>query len=92
MQVGISPQHDTILRSSYILYKNTIYPAHKRWLGLQVGWACLNYHQIYRRPRGMYFSATDKGVMAAMVWNWPCHKVNPLCFQDFAEKLSQGGT
>lgn len=41
----------------------------------QVGWACLNYHQIYRRPRGMYFSATDKGEMAAMVWNWPCHKV-----------------
>ena len=28
-----------------------------------VGWACLNYHLLFRRPRGMYFSATDKGEM-----------------------------
>ena len=28
-----------------------------------VGWACLNYHLLFRRPRGMYFSATDKGQM-----------------------------
>lgn len=21
-----------------------------------VGWACLNYHKLFRRPRGMYFS------------------------------------
>ena len=28
-----------------------------------VGWACLNYHLLFRRPRGMYFSAADKGEM-----------------------------
>lgn len=28
-----------------------------------VGWACLNYHKLYRRPRGMFFSAADKGHM-----------------------------
>jgi hypothetical protein len=28
-----------------------------------VGWACLNYHLLFRRPRGMYFSANDKGEM-----------------------------
>lgn len=40
-----------------------------------VGWACLNYHLIYRRPRGMFFSAADRGEMASMVWNWPHQKV-----------------
>ncbi len=28
-----------------------------------VGWACLNYHLLFRRPRGMYFSANDTGEM-----------------------------
>lgn len=28
-----------------------------------VGWACLNYHKLFRRPRGMYFSANDKNEM-----------------------------
>lgn len=28
-----------------------------------VGWACLNYHKLFRRPRGMYFSAQDKNEM-----------------------------
>ena len=31
-----------------------------------VGWACLNYHRLYRRPRGMYFSAADKGEMVGL--------------------------
>lgn len=36
-----------------------------------VGWACLNYHKLYRRPRGMFFCAKDKGEMNSMMWNWP---------------------
>jgi hypothetical protein len=28
-----------------------------------VGWVCVNYHKLYRRPRGMYFSAQDRGEM-----------------------------
>lgn len=28
-----------------------------------VGWVCTNYHKLYRNPRGMYFSATDRGDM-----------------------------
>jgi malate dehydrogenase (decarboxylating) len=30
-----------------------------------VGWVCTNYHKLYRRPRGMYFSAADKGEMVS---------------------------
>lgn len=37
-----------------------------------VGWACINYHKLYRRPRGMFFSAQDRGEMvggvALLVW------------------------
>lgn len=28
-----------------------------------VGWACLNFHKLYRSPRGMYFSSEDAGQM-----------------------------
>lgn len=31
-----------------------------------VGWVCVNYHKLYRRPRGMYFSAHDKGEMVRL--------------------------
>lgn len=30
-----------------------------------VGWACMNYHKLYHRPRGMYFSAADRGMMVS---------------------------
>jgi len=36
-----------------------------------VGWACMNYHKLYRRPRGMYFSANDRGEMVRG-WGEPC--------------------
>lgn len=28
-----------------------------------VGWVAVNHHRLYRRPRGMYFSAKDRGEM-----------------------------
>ncbi|KAK9904347.1 hypothetical protein WJX75_009960 [Coccomyxa subellipsoidea] len=55
-----------------------------------VGWACLNYHKLYRRPRGMYFDATDKGEMAAMVWNWPANEVDAIVITDGSRILGLG--
>lgn len=40
-----------------------------------VGLVCQNYGGLYRRPRGMYFSAKDKGEMMSMIYNWPSHQV-----------------
>ena len=34
-----------------------------------VGWACINLHKLYRRPRGMYFSANDRGEMVRGGWS-----------------------
>ncbi len=47
-----------------------------------VGWACLNYHKVYRRPRGMYFSSEDTGEMVR-----PSHAM--MLFHDFI--WSNGG-
>lgn len=35
-----------------------------------VGDACRKFHVMFRRARGMYFSADDVGEMNSMVWNW----------------------
>ena len=29
-----------------------------------VGWACLNYHKLFRRPRGMYFCKAGELLLA----------------------------
>ena len=39
-----------------------------------VGIACQAFGSIFRRPRGMYFSAYDKGNFLAMTYNWPTGK------------------
>ncbi|PSC74934.1 malic enzyme [Micractinium conductrix] len=55
-----------------------------------VGWACINYHKLYRRPRGMYFSANDRGEMASMVWNWPHENVDAIVVTDGSRILGLG--
>ena len=36
----------------------------------QVGYACQNAATLFRRPRGMYFTARDKGDMHAIIQVW----------------------
>ncbi|KAK9842196.1 hypothetical protein WJX84_009028 [Apatococcus fuscideae] len=55
-----------------------------------VGWACLNYHKVYRRPRGMYFSSDDMGEMNAMVWHWPENEVDAIVVTDGSRILGLG--
>lgn len=40
-----------------------------------VGLVCQKYSGLFRRPRGMYFSAADRGEMMSMVYNWPAEQV-----------------
>ncbi|KAK9828988.1 hypothetical protein WJX72_003247 [[Myrmecia] bisecta] len=69
---------DNFVEMSHIVYTPT------------VGWACLNFHRLYRRPRGMYFSASDKGEMAAMAWNWPANQVDAIVVTDGSRILGLG--
>eukprot|EP00877_Chromochloris_zofingiensis_P009541 jgi/Chrzof1/4840/Cz15g01060.t1_MME1[v5.2] len=55
-----------------------------------VGWVCVNYHKLYRRPRGMYFSAHDKGEMAAVAYNWPQPDVHAIVVTDGSRILGLG--
>lgn len=55
-----------------------------------VGWVCLNYHHLWRRPRGMFFSAADQGEMAAMVWNWPQNDIQAIVVTDGSRILGLG--
>ena len=55
-----------------------------------VGWACSLFSQVYRRPRGMFFSCLDKGQMASMVYNWPSEDVEAIVVTDGSRVLGLG--
>ncbi|XP_010544377.1 PREDICTED: NAD-dependent malic enzyme 2, mitochondrial-like [Tarenaya hassleriana] len=55
-----------------------------------VGLVCQNYSGLYRRPRGMYFSAKDKGEMMSMIYNWPAEQVDMIVITDGSRILGLG--
>ncbi|PKU69000.1 NAD-dependent malic enzyme 59 kDa isoform, mitochondrial isoform X1 [Dendrobium catenatum] len=55
-----------------------------------VGLVCQNYGGLYRRPRGMYFSAKDKGEMMSMIYNWPSKQVDMIVITDGSRILGLG--
>ncbi|KAJ8450194.1 hypothetical protein Cgig2_033388 [Carnegiea gigantea] len=55
-----------------------------------VGLVCQNYSGLFRRPRGMYFSARDKGEMMSMIYNWPAHQVDMIVVTDGSRILGLG--
>lgn len=55
-----------------------------------VGLVCQNYGGLFRRPRGMYFSAKDKGEMMSMIFNWPSEQVDMIVVTDGSRILGLG--
>jgi len=55
-----------------------------------VGWACSHFSHLYRRPRGMYFCAKDRGEMASMVYNWDSDQVDAVVVTDGSRVLGLG--
>ncbi|CAN6465225.1 unnamed protein product [Victoria cruziana] len=55
-----------------------------------VGLVCQNYGGLFRRPRGMYFSAKDKGEMMSMIYNWPSEQVDMIVITDGSRILGLG--
>ncbi|KAF5187764.1 Nad-dependent malic enzyme [Thalictrum thalictroides] len=55
-----------------------------------VGLVCQNYCGLFRRPRGMYFSAQDRGEMISMIHNWPAKQVDMIVVTDGSRILGLG--
>eukprot|EP00045_Choanoeca_perplexa_P013833 m.158713 g.158713 ORF g.158713 m.158713 type:complete len:622 (+) comp16472_c0_seq2:77-1942(+) len=55
-----------------------------------VGYACQNASTLFRRPRGMYFTAKDKGDMHAIIQNWPRPEVDVVVVTDGSRILGLG--
>lgn len=84
-QIEFDMGEDTLVRlhldwwSSNILFKQVLIANIKEYAPIvytpTVGLVCQNYGGLFRRPRGMYFSAEDRGEMMSMVYNWPAEQV-----------------
>jgi malate dehydrogenase (decarboxylating) len=55
-----------------------------------VGYVCSYFHRLFRRPRGMSFTAKDCGEMSTFVWNWPSEEVDAIVVTDGSRILGLG--
>lgn len=55
-----------------------------------VGWVCKNYSRMFRRARGMFITAEDKGQVLSIIYNWYSEQVQAIVVTDGSRILGLG--